>query len=146
MENKVKILEEICRIFYCVALADKKLLPSEFSKLDEQMESLVNNSFPELDYDEKVLSRVINDVNKKAKIISPNGNIEDVVGHFLVAISESLTDKRLRETIINQCFSVALSDSDFANEESHFIQQLAKLWDLEDLYISSGILARSIEK
>ena len=146
MVIKVRILEDLCRVFYCVALADNKLLASEFEKLNEHMESLLENAFPELDYDQKVLSMVIKDVNIKAKIISPEGNIEDVVSHFLVAISESITDKALRETVLNQCFSMALADSEFTNTESHFIRQLAQLWDLEDLYNSSRILARALDK
>ena len=139
-------LENICRLLYCVALADNKLLASEFSKLNEQIESLVDNVFKDLDYDEKVLEAVIHDVNHQAKILSPQGNIEDAITHFLVAISESITDQSLRKTILNQCFTIAVADLDLTHSESRFIKKLSQLWDLEDLYHSSVVLAGSFSK
>jgi uncharacterized tellurite resistance protein B-like protein len=139
MEDSNETLENICRAFYCVALADNRILADEFSKLNEQMESIVRSSFQDLQYDQSTLSNVVKTVNQQAQILSGlgEGNIE----HFLIGIAESIKDNALRETIINQCFTIALADNNLAGRESDFIKKLAGLWGLEQFYDQSRKIA-----
>ncbi len=129
--------KNLCRIFYLVALADNKLLANEFDKLNEQMESVISNMTEDIAYDESILAETIKDLNSKALIVSPNGNIENIIEYFLISSAESIQEHSLRETIINQCFTIALADNELAFEESQFIKKLATLWGLSDLYDSS---------
>ena len=132
-------LENICRAFYCVVLADNKILADEFSKLNEQMESIIRSSFQDLEYDQSILLNVVKSVNEQAEILSHQG--ESNIENFLIGIAESIKDQALRETIINQCFSIAVADNNLATRESDFIKKLAELWGLQQLYEQSRKIA-----
>ncbi len=134
------MLENICRVFYCVALADNKILADEFSKLNEQMESIIKSSFQDLEYHQSVLSNVVKSVNEQGQILFQQGEVN--IEHFLIGIAESIQDQALRETIVNQCFSIAIADKNLAGRESLFIKKLAALWDLEQLYDQSRKMAQ----
>ena len=139
--NQIKI---ISRLFYCIVLSDNKVLAAEMHKFFEQVESIINHYFKELDYDQAILEDQIKFVHHTANILNPKGNIDKTTGYFLVSIAEAVEDRDFRINLINQSLSIAIADNRIAFRESDFIRKLSILWDLEEEFERSLSLILSL--
>ena len=130
--DKFSQIKIVCRLFYCVVLSDNKILASEMNKFFEEVHSIVNHYFKELDYDQGILEDQIEFVHRNANIINPKGDIDSTTNHFLVSIAEAVEDRDFRINLINQSLAIAIADNRLAFRESAFIRKLSILWNLEE--------------